>query len=66
MNITLMTLLASQDDWDHHWWPIWPLLWLVVIVTLVWLFKRGRWGGPRVADRRRPREGHPRRALRPR
>ena len=25
MNNTLMTLLASQDDWDHHhWWPIWP------------------------------------------
>ena len=27
MTDTLMTLLASQDDWDHHhWWPLWPLL----------------------------------------
>ena len=40
MNSTLMTLLASQDDWDHHWWPLWPLLWLIVIVTVVWLLKR--------------------------
>jgi putative membrane protein len=45
MNNTLMTLLASQDDWDHHWWPLWPLLWLIVILTIVWFFKRKRWGG---------------------
>ena len=26
---------------------MWPLLWLAVIVTVVWLFKRRRWsGGP--------------------
>ena len=56
MDITLMTMLASQGDWDHAWWPLWPLLWLVVIVTVVWFFKRGRWGGPRSqtgADRAR-------------
>ena len=56
MDITLMTMLASHGDWDHAWWPLWPLLWLVVIVTVVWFFKRGRWGGPRSqtgADRAR-------------
>jgi putative membrane protein len=46
MNLILTTLVASSDDWDHHhWWPIWPLLWLVVIVAAVWIFKRGRWDG---------------------
>ena len=56
MDITLMTMLASETDWNHAWWPLWPLLWLVVIVTVVWFFKRGRWGGPRPqsgADRAR-------------
>jgi len=56
MDITLMTMLASHGDWDHAWWPLWPLLWLLVIVTVVWFFKRGRWGGPRAqtgADRAR-------------
>ena len=56
MDITLMTMLASHGDWDHAWWPLWPLLWLVVIVTIVWFFKRERWNGPRSqtgADRAR-------------
>ena len=56
MNTTLMSLLASQDDWDHHWWPLWALLWLVVIVTVVWFFKRRRWNSPHAqtgADRAR-------------
>ena len=48
MNLTLTTVLASSGDWDHHWWPLWPLLWLAVIVALVWFFKRGRWNGPRM------------------
>ena len=47
MNLMLTTLLASSHDWDHHWWPLWPLLWLAVIVALVWFFRRGRWNGPR-------------------
>jgi putative membrane protein len=56
MDITLMTVLATRDDWNHGWWPLWPLLWLVVIVTIVWFFKRGRWNGPHLqtgADRAR-------------
>jgi putative membrane protein len=58
MNKSLMTLLASQGDhWDHSWWPIWPLLWIGVIVTIVWFFKRRHWtaarpqsGGERARD----------------
>ena len=38
-----MTLLANA----HGWWPLWPLLWLGLIVTVVWLFtRRRRSGGP--------------------
>jgi putative membrane protein len=48
MNMTLMTLLASNTDhWDHSWWPIWPLLWIGLIVTVVWLFRRRRWTAAR-------------------
>lgn len=44
MTMTLTTLLASHtDDWNHGWWPILPLLWLGLIVTVVWLFTRRRW-----------------------
>ena len=43
-----LTLLASHaDEWEHGWWPVWPLLWLVVIATVVWLFSRRRWGAAR-------------------
>lgn len=47
MNMTLTSLLASDaNGWDHNgWWLLWPLVWLAVIVTLVLLFKRRRWGG---------------------
>ena len=45
MNV-MTTLLANHDGhWDHAWWPLWPLLWIAVIVTLVWLFRRRGWGG---------------------
>ena len=47
MTIAMTMLLASHSDgWDHHWWPIWPLLWIAVIVTVVW-FARRRWTGDR-------------------
>ena len=38
-----MALLASPDGW----WPLWPLLWLGLIVTVVWLFTRRRWSAGR-------------------
>ena len=45
MDMTLLSsVLATHDgDWDHAWWPLWPLLWIAVIVTLVWLFRGRRW-----------------------
>jgi len=44
-----LTLLASHTHDGHHaWWPLFPLLWLAVIATIVWLVTRRRWrgGGP--------------------
>ena len=43
MDITLMTTLAARTTGSRR-WPLSPLLWLVVIVTVVWFFKRGRSG----------------------
>jgi putative membrane protein len=43
MNQMDMTLLASP----HGWWPLWPLLWLGLIVTAVWLITRRRWSAAR-------------------
>lgn len=49
---TLTTLLAGQaPDGDHAWWPLWPLLWIAVIGTIVWLVvRRRRPGGRRPGD----------------
>jgi putative membrane protein len=39
----LPLLTHTGDDWGHHaWWPLWPILWLAVIGTVVWLFVRRR------------------------
>jgi putative membrane protein len=42
MDVTtaLTGLVASQTE--HGWWPIWPLLWVAVIGTVVWLLLRRR------------------------
>jgi putative membrane protein len=46
--LALLPLFTSDSDhWGHHWWPIWPLLWAVLIGTAVWLILRRR-------DRRGP------------
>jgi putative membrane protein len=48
MDLTLTTLLATHTgDWGHHWWPLWPLLWIAVIVAVVWFFKRRHWTAAR-------------------
>jgi putative membrane protein len=40
-------LLADhRDGWGHGWWPLWPILWLAVIVAVVWFLSR-QWGKPR-------------------
>jgi putative membrane protein len=39
------TVLAEHADGSGHgWWPLWPLLWIAVLATIVWLFFR-RTGG---------------------
>jgi putative membrane protein len=44
MNMALTTVVAGgAGGWDHSWWPIWPLLWLGVIVAVVVLVKRRGW-----------------------
>jgi putative membrane protein len=57
MEMTFATLLGSHThDWDHGWWPLWPLLWAGLIVTVVWLVTRRRWTAERPqngADRAR-------------
>ncbi len=41
--IAALPILASNgDDWGHGWWPIWPLLWVALIGTAVWLIVRRR------------------------
>jgi putative membrane protein len=41
--LALLPLFTSDSDhWGHHWWPIWPLLWALVIGTAVWLILRRR------------------------
>lgn len=50
-----MTLLAGAlaplaDCWNHGggpWFLFFPLFWIAVIVFVFWMFRRGRWGGPR-------------------
>lgn len=49
-------LLASAGErWEHGgWWPVWPLLWLVVLGVIVWAVTRRRdRGGPAGGDRAR-------------
>lgn len=30
---------------EQAWWPIWPILWLAVVVAIVWFLSR-RWRRP--------------------
>jgi putative membrane protein len=30
---------------SHTWWPIWPILWIAVVVAAVWFLSR-RWRRP--------------------
>lgn len=44
--LAALPLLAHHADGDHHWWPLWLLLWAAVLGTAAWLLVRRR-------DRRR-------------
>ena len=39
------TVLADNDHWDGPgpWWPIFPILWLLVVVGLFFVFARFGW-----------------------
>jgi putative membrane protein len=55
MNTALTTLVASfSEDGDHGWWPIWPLLWLLVIGAVIWFVARRR------SSQGRPQDGNDR------
>ncbi len=52
--IAALPLLATGNhDWDHAWWPIWPLLWVGLIGLAVWLIVRRRSRGGDPLDRAR-------------
>jgi putative membrane protein len=39
----LPSFLATSvlaDSWGDGWWPLWPLLWVAVLATVIWLFVR--------------------------
>jgi putative membrane protein len=40
---TLATTFANHEG-PGDWWPIFPVLWFAVIVTVVFLARRGGWG----------------------
>jgi putative membrane protein len=40
------TLLATSENWDHAWWPLWLVFWLAVVGAVVWYVTRRRGGGP--------------------
>jgi putative membrane protein len=43
---TALVLAESSDRWEHGgWWPLWLVLWLAVLGTLVWLVIRARRDG---------------------
>ena len=38
--IAALPLLTHADEWDHTWWPVWPIFWVVLIGLVVWLIVR--------------------------
>jgi putative membrane protein len=45
-SMSLLTYAFTHADHDGPggWWPIFPILWFAVIVTLVFVARRGGWG----------------------
>ena len=43
----LSLMSAHAGDGPHGWWPLWMLVWVAVLATIVWLLvRRGRGRGP--------------------
>ena len=51
--VAALPLLTHADHWDHHWWPIWPFLWVALIGIAFWLVVRRRDGRSDPLDRGR-------------
>jgi putative membrane protein len=56
---TLTSAVAASDGWDGPgaWWPVFPLLWLLVIAAIVATFvvvgrRRSRFGAARAGESR--------------
>jgi putative membrane protein len=43
VTLAALTLLTTDNDnWGHHWWPLWFLFWAALIGVIVWLVVRRR------------------------
>jgi putative membrane protein len=51
--LAALPLLTHGDGWNHHWWPIWLLLWAALIGAAVWVIVRQRNRPPDPLDRAR-------------
>jgi putative membrane protein len=52
---TLLHATTALGDNRDGWWPLWPLLWLAVIVAVVWFLSR-KWREPRSGGLDRAKE----------
>jgi putative membrane protein len=51
MTTAFAALVASHaHDWEHGWWPIWPLFWFALTIGAFWFFGRRRWSPGRPQD----------------
>ncbi|MGH3425047.1 MAG: SHOCT domain-containing protein, partial [Nocardioidaceae bacterium] len=49
--VVTTSVFANGDHWDGPgpWWPIFPILWFLFVVAVIFTFARfgrGRWGRP--------------------
>ena len=44
MSMTAIAALPvlADNDWNHAWWPVWPLFWAALIGLTIWLILRRR------------------------
>lgn len=47
MDLATSAILASHEHWEGHagdWWPIFPFIWILFIVGLIWVLRRAGCG----------------------